>query len=118
MFVQEVIEMDMRALEVFHNEGHQKTVDMLTAYSVSAGDRLHQTWIDFFGYLFARFRDFIIMEKDETNKECGCKPSMFFSVSFFNFFNHFSCHFGNSILNVRHAFFALFFGLLMLCCTK
>jgi len=50
----------------------------LTTYSVAAGDKMHQDWINFFGYLFARFRDFIVMEKDDANKECGCKPSRFF----------------------------------------
>jgi hypothetical protein len=77
-FVQEIKDIDQKALEIFHKRGHQSTVELLTRYSVDAGDKMHQDWIDFFGYLFARFRDFIVMEKDDANKECGCKPSRFF----------------------------------------
>jgi hypothetical protein len=77
-YLQEIKDIDRTALEMFHKYGHQKTVYFLTEYSVAAGDKMHQDWIDFFGYLFARFRDFIVMEKDDANKECGCKPSRFF----------------------------------------
>lgn len=76
-YLQEIKDIDRTALEMFHKYGHQKTVYFLTEYSVAAGDKMHQDWIDFFGHLFARFRDFIVMEKDDTNKECGCKPSRF-----------------------------------------
>jgi hypothetical protein len=50
---------------------------MLTTYSVAAGDELHKIWSNFFGYLFTRFRDMIIMEEDESRKNCGCNPSTF-----------------------------------------
>jgi hypothetical protein len=118
MFVQEVIEMDKRALEVFQNEGHQKAVDMLTAYSVSAGDKLHQLWIDFFAYLFARFRDFIVMEKDEANKECGCKPSMFFSLFFFFFYIVFLVILAiRYLINIMYAIFVAFIFLVYRYCA-
>ena len=73
--------MDEDALKAFRNGDVQNAVDMLTNYSVAAGDELQKIWTDFFGYLFVRFRDFIIMGEDETNKACGCHPSKF-STSF------------------------------------
>lgn len=67
--------MDQQAMQVYLDKGHQEAVKMVTAYSIDAGDKMHQDWVNFFGYLFARFRDFIVMERDDTNLECACKPS-------------------------------------------
>jgi hypothetical protein len=75
MFAIEVKNMDQQAMQVYLDKGHQEAVKMVTAYSIDAGDKMHQVWVNFFGYLFARFRDFIVMEKDDTNLECACKPS-------------------------------------------
>ena len=81
-FVQEVKDMDEQAMKVYDDEATEQAIAILTKYSVSAGDEMQRTWTEFFGYLFVRFRDFIIMEKDETNKACGCNPSKFSLSSF------------------------------------
>ena len=74
--------MDEDALKAFHNGDVQNAVDMLTNYSVAAGDELQKIWTDFFGYLFVRFRDFIIMGEDKTKKACGLNSTSRLSTSF------------------------------------
>lgn len=80
-FEKEIAKVDEEALKVYNNYGDSKEdakeiiVYMLTTYSVAAGDELHKIWSNFFGYLFTRFRDMIIMEEDESRKNCGCNPN-------------------------------------------
>ena len=80
-FSLEIKKMDEDALKAFRNGDVQNAVDMLTNYSVAAGDELQKIRTDFFffffffGYIFVRFRDFIIMGEGETNKACGCHPT-------------------------------------------
>lgn len=84
-FEKEIAKVDEEALKVYNNYGDSKEdakeiiVYMLTTYSVAAGDELHKIWSNFFGYLFTRFRDMIIMEEDESRKNCGCNPSTLIS---------------------------------------
>ena len=74
-FMLEVKDVDEKALSLINNGDEQKAVDMLTGYSVDAGDELQKIWTNFFGYLFVRFRYFNIMDEDKTNMACGCEPS-------------------------------------------
>jgi hypothetical protein len=84
-FEREVSKVDKEALSVYltlnntqgdvWREQNEIVVQMLTTYSVAAGDELHKIWSDFFAYLFPRFRDLIIMEEKKSNKNCGCEPS-------------------------------------------
>jgi hypothetical protein len=82
-FEREVAKVDEEALKVYQSynglgeDAQDIIVYMLTTYSVAAGDELHKIWSNFFGYLFARFRDLIIMEEDESKKNCGCNPSTY-----------------------------------------
>lgn len=84
-FEREVAKVDKEALSVYLTLNNTRgdvwieqngiVVQMLTTYSVAAGDELHKIWSDFFAYLFPRFRDLIIMEEKKSNKNCGCEPS-------------------------------------------
>jgi hypothetical protein len=48
-------------------------VRLATAFSVQSGDRLHNEWMGFYGVLFARLRDFYIIEEDSSDPICNCK---------------------------------------------
>jgi hypothetical protein len=48
-------------------------VESVTQHSVLAGRKLHQQWIDFYGELFVRFRDFSTVVPKEGNTRCGCE---------------------------------------------
>ena len=47
-------------------------IEKITNFGVQAGDNLHMHWLQFYGVLFARFRDFVIMKHDDNNPNGGC----------------------------------------------
>ena len=72
-FVEEVKEADAAAFALYTNESPDAAVEYVTKYSVSAGEKLHETWLDFYGELFARFRDFSTIVPKEEDTRCGCE---------------------------------------------
>ena len=72
-FVSELQKVDQSAIEIYNRESPEAAVEYVTSYSVTVGTRLHKKWLDFYGELFVRFRDFstIIPKKDDTR--CGCE---------------------------------------------
>jgi dipeptidase len=64
---------DETALQLYHNESASAAVEYVTQFSVAAGTKMHQDWLDFYGTLFVRFRDFSIISADEDDKRCRCK---------------------------------------------
>jgi len=55
---------------------HGNTSQMLkeaTNFSVTMGDNLHKEWMDFYGKLFARLRDYFIIEEDLNDPICNCQ---------------------------------------------
>lgn len=71
-FQLQVEEMDKTALAVYRGTSTSVAVQMVTNFSVRAGERLHDEWLQFYGYLFARFRDFVTIVPDPENTRCGC----------------------------------------------
>ena len=66
---------DVRALQVYENQGTQKAVDYVTHFTVNTGQKLHQTWLDFYGQLFVQFRDMYTIVPKPGNPLCGCEAN-------------------------------------------
>jgi len=71
-FAQQVKEVDNTAVAAYHSTSSAAAVDIVTDFSVLACEKLQKEWVDFFGELFTRFRDFstIVPKADDTR--CGC----------------------------------------------
>jgi len=72
-FQLQVDEMDETALAVYEGTSPSAAVEMLTNFTVHAGETLHEEWLEFYGDLFVRFRDFATITPDPENTRCGCK---------------------------------------------
>jgi dipeptidase len=72
-YVQQLKLVDDNAQQLYKDQSPEAALDYVTQYTVSAGTNLHQVWLDFYGELFVRFRDFstIVPKPDETR--CGCE---------------------------------------------
>lgn len=64
---------DKKALELYYNESPAAAVAFVTQFSVDSGQQLHQQWLDFYGDVFVRFRDFSTIVADGKNTRCGCE---------------------------------------------
>ena len=73
-FVSQVKQMDEKVLELYSTDPDAAILEA-TQFSMDVGDQLHREWFNFFGTLFARFRDFVTTEVDPTNLACGCKTT-------------------------------------------
>ena len=71
-FQLKVEEMDKTALAVYRGTSASAAVQMVTNFSVLAGETLHEEWLEFYGDLFVRFRDFVTIVPDAENTRCGC----------------------------------------------
>mmetsp|Transcript_562 Transcript_562/g.861 ORF Transcript_562/g.861 Transcript_562/m.861 type:complete len:605 (+) Transcript_562:81-1895(+) len=61
-------------LSAQHDVGNlSEMIRLATAFSVQSGDRLHNEWMGFYGVLFARLRDFYVIEEDSSDPICNCK---------------------------------------------
>ena len=71
-FARQVAIADQRALQLLQDKGKDAAVKYLTLVSVNAGNKLHQTWWEFYGTLFAQFRDFYTIVPKPDDPGCGC----------------------------------------------
>ena len=71
-FQLQVEQMDKLALAVYHDESPSAAVEVVTSFSVSMGEILHEEWLEFYGELFVRFRDFVTIVPNPENTRCGC----------------------------------------------
>jgi hypothetical protein len=71
-FQTQVEEMDKTALAVYRGTSATAAVQLVTNFSVLAGETLHEEWLEFYGDLFVRFRDFATIVPDAGNTRCGC----------------------------------------------
>ena len=74
-YLTQVALVDANALKLYHDESPEAAVNYVTQFTVSAGERLHDTWLKFYGELFAKFRDFATFEQKEGETRCGCQVS-------------------------------------------
>lgn len=72
-FQKEIDLFDEQLCSLFENGADNEALVMATAFTVGAGDRLHKEWMEFYGNLFARFRDFYVIEEDLSDPICNCK---------------------------------------------
>jgi dipeptidase len=76
-FQDEVILIDEQIMALYDrdpdNHDVEGGVEIATNFSVNAGDRLHREWFEFYGKLFAKFRDFFVIEEDKDDPVCGCR---------------------------------------------
>jgi hypothetical protein len=63
----QVEQLDEKALAVYQDSGPIASVEMLTNFSVTAGESLHKEWTAFFGEVFTRFRDFSVIIPNEAD---------------------------------------------------
>ena len=71
-FKDEVRLMDDQLMELYDPDQLDLMIDHATEFSVQAGDWMHNEWMQFYGNLFARYRDFFVIEEDEGNPVCNC----------------------------------------------
>jgi len=72
-FQKEVKLIDQELMAVYDENDIQWVIDEATRFSVKAGDWLHTEWLTFYGQLFARYRDFFVIEEDLNDPICNCK---------------------------------------------
>ena len=72
-FKEEVKLIDEQLMAVYDPNDLDWVIDHATAFSVKAGDYMHKEWMGFYGEIFARYRDFFTVEKDEDDPVCNCK---------------------------------------------
>ncbi len=72
-FKEELELIDDQLMELYDPDHSDSMVDKATSFSVQAGDWLQKEWLDFYGQLFARYRDYFIIEEDREDPICNCK---------------------------------------------
>merc|ERR1712232_1388050 len=46
---------------------------VMSDFTSQSGDQIHAHWMNFYGKLFARFRDGYSIVPDDKDKSCGCR---------------------------------------------
>lgn len=69
----EVAAADEKAMEMYNALGPSEAIESVTFFSTWAQNELHKTWMDFYGELFVRFRDFYTIVPKEGEPVCGCE---------------------------------------------
>jgi hypothetical protein len=72
-FQDELHYLDEQLLAHYQRGNLDEMIRLATDFSVQAGDRLHKEWMMFYGDLFARLRDFYVVEKDSLDPVCNCQ---------------------------------------------
>lgn len=65
-FIQEIPKIDAKAKKLYETEGRDAAVKFLTQYSQKTADQTTAHWRDFFGYLFTKYMDGNVKEKQEV----------------------------------------------------
>ena len=73
VFDEEIKYIDEQLLAEYDAKNEDEMVKLATSFSVRSGDRLHKEWFQFYGELFARLRDFYLIEEDQDDPICNCK---------------------------------------------
>lgn len=75
-FEDEIVYLDQQMMAIMDqniDNAVEEVVRLATAFSIQSGDRLHKEWFQFYGELFARLRDFFVVEEDPDDPICNCK---------------------------------------------
>lgn len=68
-------ELDQVALQKYNAEGPAAAIALTTEQCSNMGNSLVQTWGQFFGELFMKYRDGYVISVDNDNQACGCAPA-------------------------------------------
>ena len=71
-FQSQVEKADKNALDLYRKNSTEAAVEFVTNFSVLVGEELHKEWLEFYGDLFVRLRDFVTIVPDAGNTRCGC----------------------------------------------
>jgi len=63
---------DISAEAIYNTVSPEEAVKFATQVSVKMAESLHHRWMEFYGELFVRFRDFSTIVEDKENTRCGC----------------------------------------------
>jgi dipeptidase len=75
-FHSQVQAIDAKLMDLYTKTSDDDLNDMVklaTQFSISAGDEMHKSWLEFYGTLFSRFRDFFEILPDEKEPTCKCQ---------------------------------------------
>jgi len=72
-FVEKVVAIDRKALELYNTKGQAAAVRYATRFSVDTADALHEDWLEFYGYLFVRYRDYYTITPQPDEPVCNCR---------------------------------------------
>jgi dipeptidase len=64
--------LDDQVLRLYKEKGPDAAVELATQFSVDTGNKIHKEWLNFYGELFVRFRDFHIITAEPGEASCGC----------------------------------------------
>ena len=67
-----VHDLDDKLLKLYKEKGPEDAVVYATQFSVHTANIIHQKWLDFYGELFVRFRDFHDITYKEDEPVCNC----------------------------------------------
>ncbi|CAB9503535.1 Probable dipeptidase A [Seminavis robusta] len=70
--LKQVQTLDDQLLKIYKTKGAKEAVDFATQFSVRTANAVHQQWLEFYGELFVRFRDFHIITEKKDEPSCGC----------------------------------------------
>lgn len=56
-FLEQTEKIDRQAAELYENGNEQEAIELITDYSVNAGSETHETWMEFYTYLFTKYMD-------------------------------------------------------------
>jgi dipeptidase len=68
-----VHDLDDKVLKLYDEKGAEEAVNYATRFSVSTANIIHERWLDFYGELFARFRDYHVITPKEDEPVCACE---------------------------------------------
>lgn len=71
-YLMAVQETDAFALNLYHTEGPQSAIKLVTKFSCEIGDTLVREWNILFGTLFVRYRDGYKITPNSDAANCGC----------------------------------------------
>ena len=71
-FLRRIKATDISAKALYESKSPEEAIDYVTKESVKMAEHLHYTWMNFYGELFVRFRDFSTIVEDKENTRCGC----------------------------------------------
>ncbi len=70
--IQSLDMIDMQAMTIYQDEGEEAAVNAVTQWAVQNGNNLVDTWGQFFGQLFMKYRDGYVITSEPGEPSCAC----------------------------------------------